>query len=64
MMKSEDLLFHAARCDALAGTCSDLTVAGKLRQLARDYRSMVTPERADIGVLAAIQAYRSRLATA
>jgi hypothetical protein len=40
MIKSQDLLSHADRCNRLAAACSDRLIAEKLRQLAQDYWEM------------------------
>jgi len=47
MIKVEELLSHAARCNRLAEVCLDRAVAEKLRQLARDYWELAgqPPER-------------------
>ena len=40
MTKFGDLAIHAERCDQLADTCTDQTIAMKLRALAEEYRQM------------------------
>lgn len=40
MINAKELLSHAVRCQALAETCSDPTVAEKFRSLAMEYRDL------------------------
>ena len=47
MTKAEKLLANAARCTDLAESCSDPAIAGKLRQLARDYLELAGRPAAD-----------------
>jgi hypothetical protein len=40
MTKFGDLVVHAQRCDELAESCTDATIALKLKALAAEYRVM------------------------
>lgn len=61
MTESDELLSHAARCDRLAEACTNLAVAGKLRQLAQDYRGLAG-QHDGIAITVAIQTPRSPVA--